>query len=204
MKKEKVTPEFKEKRKNIQKELWKNQEYAKHMSEVHKGQKAWNKGVPFNQTLSIEKNNLRKQKISKTLKEKYKTGERQSASLGKKMDLKSIKKLSQSLIKLYQEGKMPSGERHHSWKGGVNSQRKKEYHLLKYKLWRLSIFERDNYTCQKCNKHGGMLQADHIKRWADYPELRYEISNGQTLCKKCHQQKTGEENVSSNVPRGKL
>jgi len=52
--------------------------------------------------------------------------------------------------------------------------------------WRISVFKRDNYTCQLCEVRGAYLEADHIKPWAYFPELRYELSNGRTLCKKCH------------------
>lgn len=52
--------------------------------------------------------------------------------------------------------------------------------------WRIAVFERDNYTCQKCGKRGGYLQADHIKPFAYFPELRTVLSNGRTLCKPCH------------------
>lgn len=30
------------------------------------------------------------------------------------------------------------------------------------------------------------IEADHIKPWAYYPDLRYELDNGRTLCLKCH------------------
>lgn len=56
----------------------------------------------------------------------------------------------------------------------------------KYKEWRIAIFERDNYTCQMCEHRGGDIEADHIKPWAYYPKLRYILSNGRTLCTKCH------------------
>jgi hypothetical protein len=52
--------------------------------------------------------------------------------------------------------------------------------------WRRAIFERDQYTCQDCGKKGGYLEADHIKPFAKFPELRFELSNGRTLCRPCH------------------
>ena len=56
----------------------------------------------------------------------------------------------------------------------------------KINLWRLAVFERDNYTCQDCKKNGCYIEAHHIKSWAKYPELRFNINNGKTLCKDCH------------------
>lgn len=52
--------------------------------------------------------------------------------------------------------------------------------------WRKDVFERDNYTCQFCGIRGAKLEADHIKPFAYFPELRYKLSNGRTLCRKCH------------------
>lgn len=48
------------------------------------------------------------------------------------------------------------------------------------------VFERDDYICQICNNRGGSLQVDHIQRWADYPELRFEMDNCRTVCMSCH------------------
>lgn len=56
-----------------------------------------------------------------------------------------------------------------------------------YRNWVLAVFKRDNFTCVLCNDNSGSnLQADHIKDFALYPDLRLEITNGRTLCKECH------------------
>jgi endogenous inhibitor of DNA gyrase (YacG/DUF329 family) len=52
--------------------------------------------------------------------------------------------------------------------------------------WRIAVFERDNYICQRCNIRGGRLQAHHKKPYKEYPDLRYDLNNGETLCIDCH------------------
>jgi len=91
---------------------------------------------------------------------------------GKKHTLKAIKKMS--------------GENNHNWKGGIYPINRKIRKSTEYKLWRKSVFERDKYTCRFCKEKGGELQADHIKPLAYFPELRFAIDNGRTLCKDCH------------------
>jgi 5-methylcytosine-specific restriction endonuclease McrA len=62
-----------------------------------------------------------------------------------------------------------------------------------YTEWRKAVFARDNYTCQKCGARNGdgvgrtiKLHAHHIKHFATHHDLRYEPSNGITLCESCH------------------
>jgi len=82
------------------------------------------------------------------------------------------------------------GEKHFNWKGGIS----KDIHSPKepkYKKWRVEVFTRDNWTCQTCgirSKAGEpvYLEPHHLKGWAKFPELRYDILNGITLCKECH------------------
>lgn len=76
------------------------------------------------------------------------------------------------------------------WKGGIQYSRV-ERATYEYTEWRNSIFKRDLYTCQKCHCKNGkgkyiQLNAHHKYNWNDFPEYRYDINNGITLCSKCH------------------
>lgn len=55
-----------------------------------------------------------------------------------------------------------------------------------YRLWRKVVLERDKYKCIWCGFTGPGLVADHIKPFALFPELRFAIDNGRTLCANCH------------------
>src|SRR4030067_1799058 len=84
-----------------------------------------------------------------------------------------------------------SGEKSHLWRGGITPINTIIRSSLEYRLWREAVFKRDNYTCIWCGARNGnvytvKLEADHIKRWVDCPELRLAIDNGRTLCRPCH------------------
>lgn len=78
------------------------------------------------------------------------------------------------------------GSNNSNWKGGITPVYKAIRSSLEAVEWRRTIFKRDDYTCTACGKRGGMLHADHIKRFADYPTLRWVLENGRTLCVDCH------------------
>ena len=87
------------------------------------------------------------------------------------------------------------GEKAANWRGGLTKLQDKIRKSPEYKLWRTAVFERDNYTCIWCGERGAKLNADHIKPFALYPELRFAIDNGRTLCEDCH--KTTETYLNS-------
>ena len=64
----------------------------------------------------------------------------------------------------------PTGQYHWHWEGGKTH----------------------NFTCQMCGQVGGGLNAHHIKRWSTNVNERYQVSNGITLCEKCHKELHGK------------
>jgi len=96
-----------------------------------------------------------------------------------------------------------SKEKHWNWQGGKTKTSAKIRNSFEYRLWRTAVFERDNYTCIWCEAKSGCgvtveLEADHIKPFHLYPELRFAIDNGRTLCHNCHTK------TSTYLKRGKL
>ena len=80
-----------------------------------------------------------------------------------------------------------SGPNHYNWKGGIYPENEKIRNSIEMIEWRKKVFERDNYACVIGGKaHGHKLHADHIKPFSLYPELRFVLSNGRTLCEDCH------------------
>jgi 5-methylcytosine-specific restriction endonuclease McrA len=63
-----------------------------------------------------------------------------------------------------------------------------------YAQWRMSVYKRDNFTCQmpNCRRKSG-LQAHHIRKWSSASILRFDVQNGITLCRSCHNEVNGHE-----------
>lgn len=124
----------------------------------------------------------KKQSVAqKKLGKRWEGKQHPKGMLGKKTSIKTRKKLSDAL----------KGSKSYLWRGGITEANYRIRHSLEYKLWREAVFERDKYTCIWCGAKSGVgkkviLQADHIKPFALYPELRFAIDNGRTLCKSCH------------------
>lgn len=78
------------------------------------------------------------------------------------------------------------GETHWNWKGGISDSEKALRNTPRYHAWRKAVYQRDNWTCQVCKVKQKHPIAHHIKFFSDYPELRYDVDNGMTLCRSCH------------------
>ena len=80
------------------------------------------------------------------------------------------------------------GVNHPRWKGGIGSENNRIRGRIEFRLWRESVFARDNWTCQKTGVKGGKLNSNHIKNFSQYPELRFAIDNGITLSDNSHRE----------------
>jgi hypothetical protein len=70
------------------------------------------------------------------------------------------------------------------WNKNPNPNHKLILHRIRnsteYVNWRTAVYKRDNFTCQDC----------------DYPDLRFDMENGLTLCSICHK---NTDNFPSNL-----
>lgn len=103
--------------------------------------------------------------------------------LGKHHSLETRRKISSS----------QKGDKSKKWKGGLSGENKLIRGSVEYRLWREAVFNRDNYTCVFCGARNGNgkkieLAPDHIKPFSLFPELRFDVDNGRTLCRECHLQ----------------
>jgi hypothetical protein len=100
---------------------------------------------------------------------------------GRKQSKETILKRTKKIIGMF------VGKNNPAWKGGITPIHLKIRMSRKYITWREKVFTKDNYTCQMCgDKSGGSLQAHHILPFGEFPEYRFRVDNGKTLCKKCH------------------
>jgi len=72
------------------------------------------------------------------------------------------------------------------WEQVIIQLSKRDRNTQEYRNWRREVYERDLYSCKQCGDSECKLNAHHIVRWIDSVELRYDLSNGITLCVECH------------------
>lgn len=72
----------------------------------------------------------------------------------------------------------------------------RNYRDPNYIKWRNEVLKRDKYKCQfpGCRCRGRRkVQTHHIRRWAEFPALRFTSQNGITLCYDHHKMIQGKE-----------
>lgn len=80
-----------------------------------------------------------------------------------------------------------SGARSHLFNPALTEEhRRRRRNLVELRGWRRCVFERDDYVCDVCGVRGGRLQAHHLDCWSAYPNRRFDVSNGVTLCRAHH------------------
>ncbi len=80
------------------------------------------------------------------------------------------------------------GENHWNWKGGITEENHKIRTSSDYKDWRMKVFQRDRFSCVECGYRSKVerdIVADHIQPFSLFPELRFDVNNGRTLCRPC-------------------
>ena len=156
----------------------------------------WNKGITGKKLSKETISRMIQSRTGKPLSEQRKKNI--SISLcGRTLSEDHKQKISQAMKSLhrvpltcFKKGNKPTSvDKHWKWRGGITNQNHKIRNTLEYKLWRQSVFRRDNYRCIWCGGHKGRIHADHIKPFAQYPELRFAIDNGRTLCESCHKKR---------------
>ena len=94
-------------------------------------------------------------------------------------------------------------EKHWNWQGGITTNNRELRRSKKYNYWRKAVYKRDKWTCTICNVKQRHPIAHHLKSFNEYPELRFEVSNGITVCRSCHKKIHKLIGLTTQFPKGK-
>ena len=79
-------------------------------------------------------------------------------------------------------------DEHWNWKGGIAASNNLARSTSAFAEWRKAVYERDGYQCAVCGSDKPRIHAHHILEFAAYPERRFDVDNGLTLCVGHHQE----------------
>ncbi|MFA6989990.1 MAG: HNH endonuclease signature motif containing protein [Candidatus Gastranaerophilaceae bacterium] len=136
-------------------------------------------------------------KLSKAMEERWKKGE--FKKIFARPEVKEKKKIvarensfkidrakNRERLIVYNKQNPKRGSQNGNWRGGISSENQILRGSKENRLWKRSVLLRDNFICQECEINKVYVVAHHIKSWKKYPELRFAIDNGVTLCRGCH------------------
>lgn len=124
-----------------------------------------------------------------------------SEQIGKELGLAKSsvsRRLKKVGVKLRSSKDYEGENRYWLWKGtDYLSSITRKRNQRKHRLWSRAVLERDGNVCTNCGNKHHRLHAHHIvalKDCLNFP-LEFDISNGITLCPKCHKQKHKQINA---------
>lgn len=106
-------------------------------------------------------------------------------ALGNKLTKETKEKMSKS----------KSGDKHWNWKIDRSQVLlDKERGGPLHKQWSHNVKNRDGWNCRISDQNcQGKVVAHHILPWSTFPDLRYKLNNGITLCHSHHPRKREDE-----------
>lgn len=91
-----------------------------------------------------------------------------------------------------------TGSGHPGWRGGSSLESERARSSSELKQWRVAVLARDGFECQRCGAKSVELHAHHILSFADHPDFRFDVTNGETLCVSCHGIEHGKDFTKRN------
>ena len=163
-------------------------EHRANLSKAHKGKIPSNIEMIRNYNKGRKFTDEHRAKMSESLK-------------GRKLTYKSEETKKKALQNLRTtawnkgNGDYMKGCKNHNWIADRSKLKKHNRQIgTRHSEWVKACKERDGKKCKLRNKEcSGQLEVHHIFRFSEYPELRYEISNGICVCHFHHPRKKALE-----------
>ena len=92
-----------------------------------------------------------------------------------------------------------TGENHPRYNPNLTDEERFNKRGHEHIMWSQQVLSDDNYTCQICNQLRGNLNAHHLNGWNAFPEQRFDLDNGVTLCTDCHKEFHSEYGYGDNT-----
>lgn len=81
------------------------------------------------------------------------------------------------------------GSKNHNWRGGAIAKSEDWRKSAESFRWKRAVRYRDKYRCRRCGTRQSSevrLDAHHVVPGSNSIELRFDITNGVSLCRDCH------------------